>query len=88
VKNNVMRGLDPHIHLFWKKIDHRVKPGDDHNKTGSSPAQQAVLQRDHAPADANADVHDAMRIVGVRGYDIPALASVVYRGPSSPAADI
>jgi hypothetical protein len=24
-----MRGLDPRIHLFRKKMDRRVKPGDD-----------------------------------------------------------
>jgi hypothetical protein len=36
-----MRGLDPRIHLFRKKMDRRVKPGDDDgrinmNETGSS----------------------------------------------------
>jgi hypothetical protein len=25
----VMRGLDPRIHPFSKKMDRRVKPGDD-----------------------------------------------------------
>jgi hypothetical protein len=26
---SVMRGLDPRIHLLAKKMDRRVKPGDD-----------------------------------------------------------
>jgi hypothetical protein len=34
--STVMRGLDPRIHLLAKRMDRRVKPGDDNrfNMTG------------------------------------------------------
>jgi hypothetical protein len=34
----VMPGLDPGIHLFAKKLDRRVKPGDDGRVFGNRPA--------------------------------------------------
>jgi hypothetical protein len=40
----VMRGLDPRIHPFRKKMDRRVKPGDD-DRAISTQAKRAVLSR-------------------------------------------
>src|SRR6478609_8070928 len=51
----VMPGLDPGIHRFsqesWKKMDHRVKPGDDDGREKLSPHRLlAIRQMDRAGA--------------------------------------
>jgi hypothetical protein len=51
----VMRGLDPRIHLLAKRMDCRVKPGNDNrfNMTGNRYSRELSVLRIHGSTQGN-----------------------------------